>query len=121
MDRTISVWPSVLTREFFLKERSLTSVVEDAFVVPIYIPAATSTGTLPEEAILMDVLDALNKVTAKHCGTPWAYTTEQPFGIFEKAKEILGPYGGAYYTLKKLGNTSTFEHSEMEFPAVHVG
>ena len=62
------------------------SEVEEAFVVPIYIPSKMSTGTLSEEAILMDVIDGLNNITAKCCGTPWAYTSEHPFGIFAKPK-----------------------------------
>ena len=61
-------------------------VVEEAFFVPIYILATTSTGILPEEAILMDVIDGLSNITAKHCCTPWAYTGEHPFGIFAKPK-----------------------------------
>ena len=97
------------------------SVVEELFVVPIHILATNSTGTLPEAAILMDVIDGVNNITAKHCGTPWAYTIEHPFGISAKPKEIWGPYGGAYYTLKTLGNTSTYQHSGLEFPAVHMG
>ena len=62
------------------------SVVEEAFVLPINILAATSTGTAPEEVILMDVIDGLDNITAKHCGTPWVYTSEHPFGIFAKPK-----------------------------------
>ena len=62
------------------------SVVEEAFVVPVHILATTSTGTLPEEAILMDVIDGLDNITAKHCGTPWAYTSEHTFGILPKPK-----------------------------------
>ena len=62
------------------------SVVQEALVVPIYILATTSTGNLPEEAILMNVIDGLNNITAKHCGTPWAYTSEHPSGIFAKPK-----------------------------------
>ena len=86
VNRTILVWLSVPTREFFIKERSLMSVVKEAFVVPIYILATTSTVTLPEEAILMDVIDGLHNITAKRFGTPWAYTTEDAFGIFIKPK-----------------------------------
>ena len=86
VDRTNLVWPSVPTREFFLKERSHMSVVCEAFVVPIYILATTSTGTLLKEAIVLDVIDGLNNITPKHCGPPWAYTSEYPFGIFAKPK-----------------------------------
>ena len=62
------------------------SVVEEAFVVPIYILATTSTGTFPEEAILMDAINGLNNITANNYGTPWAYTGEHPFRIFAKPK-----------------------------------
>ena len=121
MDRTILVWASVPTREFFIKERLVMSVVEEAFVVPIYILATTSTGTGPEEAMVMDVIGGLNNITAKHCGTPWTYTSEHRFGIFAKPKKIWRPYGGAYYTLKTLGNTSAVYHPGVEFSAVHMG
>ena len=62
------------------------SVVEEAFLVPIYILATTSRRHPPEEAMLADGIDGLDNITAKHCGTPWAYTSEHPFGIFAKAK-----------------------------------
>ena len=62
------------------------SVVEEAFVVPIPILAITSTSTLPEEAILMDVIERLNNITTKHCGTLRVYTSEHHFGIFAKPK-----------------------------------
>ena len=62
------------------------SVVGEVFVAPIHILATTSTGTLPEEYILMDVVDGLDNITAKHCVTALAYTSEHPFGIFAMSK-----------------------------------
>ena len=63
MDRTILVSPSIPTREFLIKKRSLMSVVQEAFVVYIYMLSTTSTGTLPEEAIRMM---APPNITAAH-------------------------------------------------------
>ena len=45
------------------------TLVEGALVVPIYILATTSMGTLPEEAIFIDVIDGLYNITAKPHGT----------------------------------------------------
>ena len=60
------------------------SVVEEAFVVPFYILATTSMGTILEDVILMDVIDGLKNITAKRCCNPWAYTSEHVLRFFAK-------------------------------------